>query len=237
MTLKQLAKTITIAILMTTLAQADPYSLDWDQIHTASDAPIQSESVKKMEAKKESVRREREKLEDARRVEVPKAAPAALMGTRGVASYQMRAPRVDYDPNAIVGAAPRVPASWDSNSPRNNAPVQRAALTRRCSPPELETFNVEVSAHHFFSPYHEGYVPVSSIVVASNRRGYSSCETFENVGQWQEYEIFINDLTEGDSFELEVTWTDGSSATYGRVMSRGSSETVTLFEPQILTCR
>lgn len=133
------------------------------------------------------------------------------------------------EPQPVIVAEPPVIANVQPPTPQ----VQASAPRRRVSKP-VPTYDISLSASRFYDHYEERYKVVRAIEVATFRAGSLNCETFENIGECSQYEIFLNDLKPGDRYQARIIWDDGSNRTIDKTIGRYVDRQIFVDQPDFL---
>ena len=119
-------------------------------------------------------------------------------------------------------------------SPRVRALPSQSNRWRQPSQPDRK-MNLTFSGRQFYDYYAERYKVVERIEVSVFRKsGGTFYQTYWNTGQYQNYEIYVNDLAMGDRYRAIIVWEDGSNRTLDQTLSSYSYTTVVVDQPDHL---
>lgn len=105
---------------------------------------------------------------------------------------------------------------------------------RQAVQPERD-IDLTFSGRQFYDHYAERYKVVERIEVSVFRKsGGIFYQTYWNTGQYQNYEVYLNDLAMGDRYRAVVIWEDGSNRTLDQTLSSYSYTTVVVDQPDHL---
>lgn len=105
---------------------------------------------------------------------------------------------------------------------------------RQPAQPE-RNIDLTFSGRQFYDYYAERYKVVERIEVSVFRKsGGIFYQTYWNTGQYQNYEIYVNDLAMGDRYRAIIVWEDGSNRTLDQTLSSYSYTTVVVDQPDHL---
>lgn len=113
-------------------------------------------------------------------------------------------------------------------------PQFRKSVWKQPQPAPVPTYNIEITASQFWDAYAERYLQVQAVQVATIRNGRCFTETFENVAQFRAYDVYLNDLRQGDSYEVTVVWDNGSNRTVERTLGSHVERSISIDEPDCL---
>lgn len=151
--------------------------------------------------------------------DVDRAAPPAPV-SRQVAPQ----PEITFSPPAPQARRARRAA------PQAYAPSGRR-INRR---PQIPVYNVEFNTSQFYDVYAERYLKVRAVEVQAYRRGYQSCDIFENSGECAQYDVYLRDLRPGDRYRVTVIWENGSNRTVEATMDNYADSSVFIDQPDAM---
>ncbi len=194
---------IVLFLLMGGLAQAEPYTLSWDELNSSErrDAPRYSLELEDSQVQPAPV--------PAVEEETAPATPQA------VSVWDLRA-----DLQGLQPPQSRSRRTFTGNGYSNRVPSV-----------QVPTYNIELSAYQHFDSYTGNYRLVHHVETIVYRGGLPLREIHENQGQFTEFEIFINGLHAGDRYEAVVVWDDGSYTAIDRTIDRFPEENVIIDQP------
>jgi hypothetical protein len=93
------------------------------------------------------------------------------------------------------------------------------------------TMTVSITAEQSYDHYKGRYRKVSKVESLVYRGGYPQDTVHCNRGDYDSFDVYINDLKAGDRYKVRVTWDDGSHRTVENTIGPYSRDTVVIREP------
>lgn len=194
---------IVLFLLMGGLAQAEPYTLSWDELNSSERREAPSYSLD---------------LDDAQvqpAAPIPSVEESTPAAPQTVSVWDLRAEMRGLRAPQTSGHRVSSGTSFSTRRPSVDVPV----------------FNIELSAYQHFDSYTGAYRLVHHVETIVYRGGYPLREIHENLGEFSEFEVFLTDLRAGDRYEAVVVWDDGSFTSIDRIIDRRPEENVIIDQP------
>ena len=99
------------------------------------------------------------------------------------------------------------------------------------NPQPQPNYDIEILASEFFNHHQDKYRKVELVQVTTVRKGTENYETYENVADYRTYDIYLNNLEQGDSYSVTVVWDDGSNRTVKNTIGNDVEHSVRIDEP------
>lgn len=100
--------------------------------------------------------------------------------------------------------------------------------------PPAPTYKVALTSNQIYDHYAQKYHVVDYVEVAANKGGGLFYETFENTGRYSSYDVYLNDLKEGETYTVKVVWNDGSNRTIEKTANSQLESRIFIDEPDAL---
>lgn len=229
---------ISLAILLglTSVALAEPYSPSWEESNKAAATVADASSSYTLDWQDTAVPAAPSKPAEAPEfgaAGAPKAAPgaveapvavnlAALPGLISAATGGAAVSNVSVHPS--IAAASSLAAN-------RNRPVYRTRALRGPSPVSVPEHDITLHAERYFDTWADNYRYVNRVEVVTYRGGFPRTEVYENTAQYSTYDVYINDLKQGDRYEVRVTWDDGKYRILDRSIGRHPERFVRVSTP------
>ena len=207
MSVRGLAFVIILNLALIANSTAQEYELGWDQV---SDSPTQASTGYNLgwqSVDHQVVRAQAHRVVPERSTVVTTQSSALVH----------QAPIAEYRP---VAAQPVFKREENYGS----------VWAKKASP----TYNIEFSTMQFYNAYKEKYLKVQLVEVAVYRKGSFTCDVYENLAECNEFEVFLNDLKDGDSYSVRVVWSDGSNRTIENTIDSFADRNVLVDRPDCL---
>jgi hypothetical protein len=143
-----------------------------------------------------------------------------------VASYSRDSYQLDWSHTGVQSAPVEKLASNTPPPPvlRSRLPV----LTPAPAPPSavvsprvpVRTHELTVAVRHFFNHEKDRYVAVDNIQTTVYRNGQYHTETLWNVAGNSEVNFVVENLSQGDRYQIEIFWDDGSRRWFDETVGR-----------------
>lgn len=129
-----------------------------------------------------------------------------------------------------VSIHPTISAASGYAANRGNSAFRTRALRgpSRVSVPEHD---ITLHAERYFDTWADNYRYVNRVEVVTYRGGFPRTEVYENTAQYSTYDVYINDLKQGDRYEVRITWDDGKYRILDRSIGRHPERFVRVSTP------
>ncbi len=122
-------------------------------------------------------------------------------------------------------------AAASSMAANRNLPVYRTRALRGPSAVSVPEHDITLHAERYFDTWADNYRYVNRVEVVTYRGGFPRTEVYENTAQYSTYDVYINDLKQGDRYEVRVTWDDGKYRIIDRSIGRHPERFVRVSTP------